>query len=346
MARFQIRSCWANPEAARTFAAAVSLHSHTSYSREPLSFLPDFVRRSGALGRLLRGADDSRLWWTPPLSPRQAWQVEKSQIEADLGLLVLISLTDHDAIDAPLMVRILDESRDAPVSVEWTVPFRETFFHLGVHNLPGPRAASIFAEMAAYTARPRENALPGILEELDRDPDVLIVFNHPMWDENRIGRPRHRRRVAEFLRAHGRRIHALEWNGFRGRRENALTVELARWSGMALISGGDRHGREPSSVLNLTNARNFSEFVREFRGGAPSELLLMPQQRRSRRLRVLRSVADVFGGDWSERIFYQCDDGRLRPLAQFWGRAPAPLWLSGFARALQWLNDSGGAPGA
>jgi hypothetical protein len=32
-----------------------------------------------------------------------------------------------------------------------------------------------------------------------------------------------------------------------------------------IISGGDRHGCEPSAVLNLTNAKTFSEFIDEIR---------------------------------------------------------------------------------
>jgi hypothetical protein len=85
---------------------------------------------------------------------RQAWEVEARQISDGPGLNPLVWLTDHDAIDAPLALRALGPTRDAPVSAEWTVPFRDTFFHIGVHNLPPERAQELFARMRAYTTAP------------------------------------------------------------------------------------------------------------------------------------------------------------------------------------------------
>ena len=191
--------------------------------------------------------------------------------------------------------------------------------------------------------------LRGILEELHRNPEILIVFNHPMWDEKRIGEALHRQRVSEFLGKSRFAIHALEWNGFRSTQENALAVELAAAAGMPIISGGDRHGKEPNSVVNLTNASNFRAFVLEIRDGAVSELLLMPQQREATRWRLLRSVADVFADNpdhglrwtrWSDRMFYLCDDGQARPLSEIWAGASAPFVLSGCVRAIRWLDNS------
>ena len=48
----------------------------------------------------------------------------------------LVSITDHDDIQAPMLLRSVPSSRHIPVSVEWTVPFGTTAFHLGIHNLP------------------------------------------------------------------------------------------------------------------------------------------------------------------------------------------------------------------
>jgi hypothetical protein len=73
--------------------------------------------------------------------------VETSQIENQLGCRALVSLTDHDCIEAPLLLRVLDESSAAPISVEWTVPFHDTFFHLGVHNISRRRAHRIMKEL-------------------------------------------------------------------------------------------------------------------------------------------------------------------------------------------------------
>lgn len=352
MRRFRIRRHWDQPDAARSFSTAVSLHSHTLYSKEPFTFLPEFLQRSRLAARLARraggGPDDfSRMWWTPPLSPRRAWLLEKTQIEADLGLRAFVSLTDHDSIEAPLLLRILDELRDTPVSVEWTVPFADTFFHLGVHNLPGGGAEGIFAEMAEYTARPEEGLLRRVLERLHRNPEILVVFNHPMWDEKGIGGALHRQRVSEFMGRFGWSIHALEWNGFRRLEENALAVELAVAARIPIVSGGDRHGAEPNSAVNLTNARSFSEFIYEIRGRGMSEVLLMPQQREPRKLRMLRTVADVLRDNpdhgmrwtrWPDRIFCVCGDGQERSLSQVWGRTPPPLLLAGLASAVLLLD--------
>jgi hypothetical protein len=94
------------------FRTAVSLHSHTLHSRESLDFIgratADTPWLSGAIRKQMekyralkgRDVDLSRAWWTPPLSALQAWRLEKSQIENSLGLDALVSLTDHDNIDA------------------------------------------------------------------------------------------------------------------------------------------------------------------------------------------------------------------------------------------------------
>ncbi len=106
-------------------------------------------------------------WWTPPLSPARAWQLEASQIEKTLGCDALVSLSDHDSIEAGVRLHVLEGMRDCPISVEWTVPYRGTFFHLGMHNLPYMDSAEIMRELAEFTANPEEHSgLGGILEWL------------------------------------------------------------------------------------------------------------------------------------------------------------------------------------
>ena len=49
----------------------------------------------------------------------------------------LVSITDHDDIQAPMLLRTVASARHIPVSVEWTTPFgKDQAFHLGIHNLP------------------------------------------------------------------------------------------------------------------------------------------------------------------------------------------------------------------
>src|SRR5258706_10546102 len=143
---FQIYLQWMTSIPGR-FRTGVSLHSHTLHSRENLEFIyralakvPLFaaaLRRGEQHYRNVHGRtlDLTRGWWTPPLGAHHAWSVEKAQIEG-LGLSPIVSLTDHDDIEAPVSLQLLEECRGTPISFEWTVPFRFTFFHIGVHNLP------------------------------------------------------------------------------------------------------------------------------------------------------------------------------------------------------------------
>jgi hypothetical protein len=93
--------------------------------------------------------------WTPPLHPKAAFEVERNQIEVVLGLMGFVSLTDHDTIEAPALLRMVADTKEVPLSLEWSVPFGEAVFHLGVHNLPSCRAQQIVAELAAYTIEAR-----------------------------------------------------------------------------------------------------------------------------------------------------------------------------------------------
>jgi len=124
--------------------------------------------------------DFERAYWTPPVTPRQALALEAKQIEEALGLSSIISLTDHDTIEAPSLLRLIPQAPSVPLSLEWSVPFRGTVFHLGIHNLPEGKAAGIMTDLAAYTLDPDNQRLTELLSSLDQDPDVLIVFNHPL----------------------------------------------------------------------------------------------------------------------------------------------------------------------
>jgi len=106
---------------------------------------PVFRRLSGVTSAVRDRGRFSRAYWTPPLTPASAMRVERTQIE-NLGLRPLVSLTDHDNIDAGLALK------DEPISVEWTVPYERSVLHLGIHNLPVDSARSWISVMAAYTS--------------------------------------------------------------------------------------------------------------------------------------------------------------------------------------------------
>src|ERR1700757_3935617 len=158
----------------------VCLHGHTMHSEECLSFLPRYLHLVPGISQLVshyerrpKPVDFARAFWTPPLSPASALSLERRQI-TNLGLNPLVSLTDHDNIEAGVSLAVTADPDEVPVSVEWTVPFERSIFHLGIHNLPPHAAREWMSIMAAYTAAPDEARLPQILNEFSRNPEVLI----------------------------------------------------------------------------------------------------------------------------------------------------------------------------
>lgn len=340
----------------RKFHFGVSLHGHTHHSRENLGFIERFVEGTPILAALTRNAlrryrerhgkklDFSRAYWTAPVSAHQAYAIEKGQIEDSLDLASMVSLTDHDNIEAGLSLHAGDPGH-IPVSLEWTVPFPPAELHVGVHNLPPADARKIVSGLSSYTSAPEEWKLAGLFEHLNQFPGVLVVLNHPLWEMEPIGERTMRRLVRTFLARYGRWIHALEVNGLRPWPENRRVLEMARNLNYPVISGGDRHGREPNALLNLTKAATFAEFVGEVREGGDCEIVAMPQYREPFKLRVLQVVWDVLRNErglageetrWTERVFFELADGVSKPLSQCWEGEPTELRLmTGFTRALE-----------
>jgi hypothetical protein len=339
---------------------AVSLHSHTSHSIETLDFIPRLAAHVPVLRDLLRAHEDRyrrshgcelnycNAWWTPPLGLREALGVERAQIER-LGLHPLVSITDHDNVGAPLLLRLLPEGRQTPVSVEWTVAYRGVVFHLGIHNLPPRRATQCMAALAAFTADPKEADLEGMLSWLGEEPDTLVVFNHPYWDEKGAGQQLHDSMAVEFLRRYGPFLHALEMNGLRPWSENRRVAALAASVGKPLVSGGDRHCCEPNAMLNLTNSSTFGEFVEEVRDYGRSHVLVMPQYREPFVSRVMKMVADVMRDNrehthgwvrWTDRVFVRDHDtGEVEALSSVWSEGHQPLVVQAFAGACRLLDS-------
>jgi len=328
----------------RAFRTGVSLHSHTEFSQEELSGLPRHLERMPVVSHFLRRemeryraktgqpVDFSRAYWRGPLDARSAHDLERRQIER-LDLPAIVSLTDHDNIDAGLQLRSEHIVSDSPISVEWTVPFEQTYFHIGVHNMAAQHALSIMRRMAAYTRQPSIQALGEFLEELDADRNVLIVFNHPLWDMAGIGHELTVAAASRFLRIYGPRLHALEINGLRSWPENLGVVHLADESGHPVLSGGDRHGLEPNATINLTRAANFAQFAQEIREERTSDIAILPQYGEPLCLRHLLTAWDAVHEHpqlerqrWIARVFVRCEDGTERPLSHFWTQG-APRWI-------------------
>jgi hypothetical protein len=324
---------------AEQFRSGVSLHSHTMHSKEHLGRLPGYISKvpvasyiiEREIGRMHlysgRTVDFRKFYWTPPLSAREAFDLERRQIEKHLGLRALVSLTDHDNIDAGLHLRMVRRTAQVPVSVEWSVPFQETVFHFGVHNLPDSSAKQWMAEFARYTAKPGLKPLRELFHDLNAEPGVLIVLNHPYWDAESVGPEQHKSALAEFLETLGPLVHALELNGMRSRRENREVIKLAELARIPVVSGGDRHGCEPNAVLNLTSAVTFEEFVAEIREEQRSDVVLMPQFFEPLQLRLLEgawhALCDAPGEfgrrHWMTRVFIEGRQGEIHPLSRFTG---------------------------
>jgi hypothetical protein len=338
----QISYLWKEPQAAAAYKTAVSLHGHTCHSKESLYFISEYSQDvpllRWALAREERRArqkggirvDFLTSYWVPPVAPRTAFEIESKQIAEKLHLRGLVSLTDHDNIEAPTLLRMLPESAQIPISIEWSVPHGGTELHLGIHNLPPKCAQSMVREFNEYTERPSAPRLHNLLVTLHQMRDVLVVLNHPMWDLYRVGESHHKQAVSSFMAIFGQFVHAFELGGLRGWDENQRVIDFAIGWNQPVISGGDRHGREPNACVNLTDATTFSEFVDEVRHGR-THVLFMPQYAEPLTMRVIRVINEAIrsypqgslGADWDDRVFHPDREGIPRPLSQLWEKPPS-----------------------
>jgi hypothetical protein len=346
MASSSISYTWRDKDASKGFRSGVSLHSHTNQSQETLDFLANFGNQyplmRPILSRLERRSEGNHgvrinyaaSYWTPPMTPKLAFDLESRQIE-ELGVAPMVSISDHDNIKAPMLLRTVPSARQIPVSVEWSAPYGAQSFHLGIHNLPSARATEWMQRLENYTAKPTGALLTEILSDLHHEPNVLVIFNHPLWDLYLIGREKHEFLVNEFLQKNGNFLHALELNGLRNWDENRAVRRLAEKWNMLLISGGDRHGVEPNANINLTNATTFTEFVHEVRREKKSNVLFMPQYAEPWKHRILQSAIDAVrhypefpqgSRTWDERVYHPDADGVIRPLSELWPSSSAP-WV-------------------
>ena len=326
----------------------VSLHCHTEHSKEMLDFVPHYAgklpiisyfwkkERDKYIEKEGKVIDFSTAYWSPPLTAQGVYGIEKDQIN-NAGLEAMVSISDHDSIDAN--VKINAETENAPISLEWTVPFEYGFFHVGVHNLPKDRAVELTKTLLDYTfneANHSNEKLREMFSMLNELPGVLVILNHPLWDIEMVGKERHEVLLKDFIREHGRWIHAFEINGFRTWSENKTVIEMAEALGIPIATGGDRHGCKPNTVINLTNAETFEEFVEEIRVDKRSEVVLMPEYRYPLHSRQLQSFSEILKlypefpdgrQKWFDRVFFDIGDGEgLRQLSVHWKKG-GPTWL-------------------
>ena len=78
----------------------------------------------------------------------------------------MVSITDHDTIEASLQLQMIAENDQVPISVEWTTPYQDTYFHVGVHNMHPDWAPQALADMQRFTDDPK----PGRLRPVGAPP--------------------------------------------------------------------------------------------------------------------------------------------------------------------------------
>lgn len=345
----------------KTAKTGVSLHCHTEHSKEMLDFVPHYAAKLPIISYFWRRENRNfqkregrpiefiDAYWSPPMTAREVFDIEKKQIN-EAGLDAITSITDHDCITANLKINEQTANEQAPISMEWTVPFEFGFFHVGVHNLPKERAVELSKTLLDYTFD-KENHTTEKLNEvfalLHALPEVLIVLNHPLWDIEIVGKEKHLYLLRNFLKEHGRWIHALEINGFRKWSENKAVIEMAEALNLPIVTGGDRHGCQPNTVINLTDSKTFAEFVEEIRVDKRSEVVLMPEYKEPLHSRQMQSFAEILRHypefpagrqKWFDRVYYNYDGLGLRKLSVHW-EFGGPLWL-------QWATWTLGVSGS
>jgi hypothetical protein len=353
-----VRCLWRQPHAPDGYSTAVSLHSHTLHSRENLAFVPRVLKRVPPISAVLHKIEEDyrrrhgnpipfeRAFWRPPLNPLAAYHLEAAQIANGLSLRPLVSITDHDTMEACADLRAIGVA--VPYSVEWTVPYHRTVFHIGVHNLPPDRARGFEAAMAECTAAPARERIAELLAAVHDLPEALLVLNHPFSCEFLVEAAEHARLLMDFLNEFGQWMHALELNGLQPATDNLETIRLAAARGLPMISGGDRHCTEPNANVNLTNAASFAEFVHEIRVEQRSSVLFMQQYRDPIPARYIEFIWQAvrnypeFTGRvrWEDRVFFQRESGEIFCCGKEWPHG-GPAALRGFISLVGLLASPG-----
>ena len=266
----EFKSC---VQPSREFRSIVAIHTHSNHSVEKMRPLDSvmglwfmaplraIVRRAFGLHRVpdLRYAD---LWYKPPYSPEEVLRMETESVRT-LGFEhVHLAITDHDEISGAVELRQRRpaEAHRFALSEELSVRYEGHLFHMGITGLPEDRAAEIHA---AIQLAAQEHRLDDLFDIL-KGANCLVVLNHPLipWSRGDAHAT-----ALSLLKRYGSVVDALEFNGMRGRKENARVLELARFVNKPVVGGGDSHLLLASAALCGSEATSYSEFVAEVKTG-------------------------------------------------------------------------------
>jgi predicted metal-dependent phosphoesterase TrpH len=267
---YTYREC---PQPEREFGYAVSLHNHSCHSSEKLAALNQVVKLafmrplSGVLQRSfgLAGVSDlnyAEITFNPPYTPEDVYQIE-SAAAARWGFNgVHLAITDHDEFAGSMALLRGRPDLDGRIAIseELSLWYQGHLFHLGVSGLPESGIDETHAQLQSAARGGRYDELFEMLAA----SGCLVVLNHPLiaWAPGPETIP-----ITDLLTRYGWAIHALEVNGMRRREENDRVLELARQWRKPVVGGGDSHLLVAGSILSLSQAASYREFIAEVKDG-------------------------------------------------------------------------------
>jgi hypothetical protein len=269
----------------REFASAVSLHNHSCHSVEKLAALNQVVKLgfmrplSGVLQSAfgLGGVSNlnyAEITYNPPYTPEDVYRME-SAAAARWGFDgVHLTITDHDEFAGSLALLRgrpdligLTHGRTngctngrIAIGEELSLWYQGHLFHLGLSGLP---ESGIDETHHRIQTAARGGHYDELFETL-ASSGCLVVLNHPLvsWGPGPESIP-----ITDLLTRYGWAIHAFEVNGMRRREENDRVLELARQWRKPVVGGGDSHLLVASSIVTLSQAASFKDFIAEVKSG-------------------------------------------------------------------------------
>jgi predicted metal-dependent phosphoesterase TrpH len=257
----------------REFGYAVSLHNHSCHSVEKLAAINQVVKLgfmcplSGVLQRSfglggVQGLNYAEITYNPPYTPEEVYQMEAAAA-AQWGFSgVHLTITDHDefAGSQALLRGRSDLNGRVAIGEEVSVWYQGHLFHLGVSGLPESGIDETHSRIQSAARGGRHDELFETLAS----SGCLVVLNHPLvaWAPGAAAIP-----ITDLLTHYGWAIHALEVNGMRRREENDSVLELARQWRKPVVGGGDSHLLVASSIVSLSRAATYKDFIAEVKDG-------------------------------------------------------------------------------
>jgi predicted metal-dependent phosphoesterase TrpH len=204
----------------------------------------------------------AEITFNPPYTPEEVYRMEAAAAVKWGFDGVHLAITDHDEFAGSLALLRGQPGLNGRIAIseELSLWFQGHLFHLGVCHLPESGVEATHAQIQAAARGERYDEL---FETLAAS-GCLVILNHPLvaWAPGSHTIP-----ATELLSRYGWAIHALEINGMRPREENDLVLELAQQWQKPVVGGGDSHLLVASSILSLSRAATFKDFIAEVKEG-------------------------------------------------------------------------------